>query len=59
MKIIWLAFMTALPCEVVINKKKHLPDWQMLFDDYQQDWVTWVYSGIPRRLRISIVKRMI
>ena len=29
------------------EQKKHLPNWKMLFDDYRQHWVTWVYSGIP------------
>ena len=29
------------------EQKKHLPNWQMLLDDYRQHWVTWVYSGIP------------
>ncbi|UUO22030.1 hypothetical protein FGD67_01565 [Colwellia sp. M166] len=29
------------------EQKKHLPNWQMLIDDYRQHWVTWVYSGIP------------
>jgi RNA-directed DNA polymerase len=29
------------------EQKKHLPNWQMLLDDYRQHWVTWVLSGIP------------
>ena len=29
------------------EQKKHLPNWQILLDDYRQRWVTWVYSGIP------------
>jgi len=29
------------------EQKKHLPNWQMLIDDYRQHWITWVYSGIP------------
>jgi RNA-directed DNA polymerase len=29
------------------EQKKHLPNWQILLDDYRQHWVTWVYSGIP------------
>ncbi|RVU35362.1 hypothetical protein EOE67_14395 [Rheinheimera riviphila] len=27
--------------------KKHLPNWQMLLDDYRQHWAKWVYSAIP------------
>jgi RNA-directed DNA polymerase len=29
------------------EQKKHLPNWQILLDDYRRRWVTWVYSGIP------------
>ncbi len=29
------------------EQKKHLPNWKMLLDDYRQNWVAWVYSGIP------------
>jgi RNA-directed DNA polymerase len=29
------------------EQKKHLPNWQILLDDYRRRWVTWVYAGIP------------
>lgn len=29
------------------EQKKHLPNWQMLLDDYRRHWVKWVYSGVP------------
>ncbi len=29
------------------EQKKHLPNWQMLLDDYRQYWLKWVYSDIP------------
>lgn len=28
------------------EQKKHLPNWQVLLDDYRRHWITWVYSGI-------------
>jgi hypothetical protein len=36
-----------------ISKKKHRPNWQMLFaatrllSEWRPHWITWVYSGIP------------
>lgn len=29
------------------GQTEHQPNWKMLFDDYRQHWVTWVYSCIP------------
>ena len=34
------------------EQKKHLPNWQMLLDDYRRHWIKWVYGGIES----SIIK---
>ena len=35
------------------EQKKHLPNWQMLLDDYRRRWVTWVYAGIPSSILVA------
>ena len=35
------------------EQKKHLPNWQILLDDYRRRWVTWVYAGIPSSILVA------
>lgn len=37
------------------EQKKHLPNWEVLLDDYRQRWLQWVYAGLPHNILNDIV----